>query len=74
MLLSFLGFGVDVVCYSDYLSHRDFESFQNMFMKFGLTNLIRYGSFKTIWEKILNERGNIREGVSSIISTTKGIN
>ena len=74
MLLSFLGFGVDVVCYSDYLSDRDFESFQNMFMKFGLTNLIRYGSFKTICEKFLNERGNIRDGVSSIISSTKGIN
>ena len=74
MLLSFLGFGVDVVCYSDYLSDRDFEAFQHMFTKFGLSNSIRYGSFKTICEKFLNERGNIREGVSSIISSTNGTN
>ena len=39
-----------------------------------LSNSIRYGSFKTICEKFLNERGNIREGVSSIISSTNGIN
>ena len=63
-----------MLCYSDYLSDRDFESFQNMFMKFGLTNLIRYGSSSKVCEKFLNERGNIRDGVSSIISSTKGIN
>ena len=74
MLLSLLGFEVDVVCYSDYLSERDFESFQNMFMKFGLTGSIRYGTFKSICEKFLNERGNIREGVSSIISSATGSN
>ena len=70
MLLSLLGFGVDVVCYSDYLSDRDFESFQHMFMKFGLSISIRYGSFKTICEKFLNERGNIRSTRASFLLVT----
>ena len=45
MLLSLLGFVVDVVFCSDYFSERVFVSFQDMFMKFGLKNLILFGSF-----------------------------
>ena len=74
MLLSFLGFGVDVVCYSDYLSDFDFEAFQHMFMRFGLTNLIRYSSINKVCEIYLNNPRSIREGVSSITSSNNGIN
>ena len=74
MLLSFLGFEADVVCYSEYLSERDYESFQSMFTDFGLTTSIRYGTFKSICEKFLNEQGNIRDGVISIMSDTSGAN
>ena len=74
MLLSLLGFDADVVCYSEYLSDRDYKSFEKLFTKFGLTKSIRYGTFKTICEKFLNGRGKIREGVSSIMSSKSGTN
>ena len=74
MLLSSLGFRVDVVCYSDYLSDFDFEAFQHMFMRFGLTNLIRYSSINKVCEIYLNNPRSIREGVSSITSSNNGIN
>lgn len=68
ILLSLLGFEVDVVCYSEYLTDRDKGSFKHLIDAFGLSRKIAYGTFKTISEKFINQRGSIREGVLSMIS------
>jgi predicted transcriptional regulator len=75
ILLALLGFEVDVVCYSEYLTDRDKQSFEHMFDAFRLKKLISYGTFDVISNKFINRRGDVRESVRSIISgVNNGIN
>lgn len=48
LLLSLLGYEVYCVCYSEYLSRRDFEDFKEMFKAFDVINKIKYGTFSEI--------------------------
>ncbi len=59
-ILVLLGAEVSCVCYSDYLSSRDYESFKPIFETLGITQNIHYGTFNQICENILNEHGDIR--------------
>jgi predicted transcriptional regulator len=77
ILLALLGFEVDVVCYSQYLTGRDFQSFEHMFDAFRLKKLISYGTFDVISNKFINRQGDVRERIKSIISgvnNNNGIN
>ena len=58
IILALLGYEVDVVCYSDYLSKRDMEANLNLLEHFGIKKFIRYGTFKDLCEIFLNERSN----------------
>ena len=39
-----LGFRVRCVCYSDYLSGRDYDLFRELFEAFGVTGLVTYST------------------------------
>jgi hypothetical protein len=67
-ILALLGFDVCCVCYSDYLSKRDYSAFTSLFYSLGVLNYIRYGTFNELREFIINENGNIRDVVEQIIS------
>ena len=67
ILLSLFGFSVDCVCYSKYLSQRDFDDFKELFKQFGVLNGIRYGTVKELCELTLAEKGDIREQAKSFI-------
>ena len=54
LLLALMGNSVSCVCYSSYLSSRDYDSFKDMFNEFGVDNKITYGTFGEISEKIIN--------------------
>lgn len=73
VLLALSGYRVDVVCYSQHLSTRDYKEFESFFALFGLTqnNLIRYGTFETLAEIVINDMyGDIRGMVSSLVSNS----
>lgn len=48
LLLALFGSEVYCVCYSSYLSNRDFESFREMFEAFDVIKQIKYGTFSEI--------------------------
>ena len=66
-ILALLGAEVSCVCYSEYLSSRDYESFKSLFEAFDIQQNIHYGTFNKICENILNELGDIRPRVANLI-------
>ena len=60
-LLAILGCDVDCVCYSSYLSRRDYESFKRVFDAFGVGGAISYDTFNQLAEKSINKDGNVRQ-------------
>ena len=64
------GYQVDCVCYSKYLSDRDYESFLNLFQIFKVVDLISYSTIKELCEKIINSQGNIREYTLNFLNST----
>ena len=68
MILALLGYEVDIVCYSEYLTDRDRLSFAKFFQRFSLQDSIKYGTFKDVCEKFLNNRGDVREAVLAAMS------
>jgi hypothetical protein len=67
-ILALLGFDVYGVCYSGYLSKRDYSAFTSLFNSLGVLNYIRYGTLDELGEFIINENGTIRDVVEQIIS------
>ena len=65
--LALLGFDVKCVCYSSYLSNRDFTAFKLLFDRLNLTEFIKYGTFAMISEDVINENGNLRQLVENIL-------
>ena len=61
LLLALIGNEVNCVCYSQYLKDRDYADFKELFEAFEVTDLITYGTFSEISEKIINEKGDMRE-------------
>ena len=52
-ILAVIGYEVHAVCYSSYLSERDYNSFKPLFEFLGLEDLIFYGTFNQMSEIIL---------------------
>ena len=69
-LLALLGYRVDVVCYSKYLSERDYDSFSSLFYELGLKNKIFYGTFDDLANRAINENGDLRKLSESLITDT----
>ena len=64
VLLSLLGFSVDVVCYSRYLSERDFKQFKELFEFCKVEPFVCYSDFDGLSSRILQsgvDVPNIRE-------------
>lgn len=62
-------FGMDIycVCYSSYLSKRDYSAFEVLFQRLQLVERINYGTFNKICESALNRNGDLRKKVSSLV-------
>ncbi len=70
-VLALLGFEVSCACYSDYLSIRDYSAFKDLFDTLGIIDNIHYGTFNKLCEAVINENGNVRDRVRSLISNEK---
>ncbi len=50
IVFALYGFEVNCACYSEYLSIRDYTSFEEMFKILGISHLIKYGTFNQLCE------------------------
>ena len=53
-VLALLGYQVDCVCYSKYLSERDHDAFESLFAAFGVQEFVHYGTFKELCETFID--------------------
>ncbi|KAL7565546.1 hypothetical protein ACA910_003823 [Epithemia clementina (nom. ined.)] len=60
VFLGLLGFRVRCVCYSEYLSIRDYNLFSEVFEAFQLTKQVKYSKITTLSEDTTYAKGNIR--------------
>lgn len=67
VLLGLLGFQVRCVCYSDYLSQRDFELFREVFEHFSLMESTKYSKITSFSEDMAAAKGDIRELTLSLM-------
>mmetsp|Transcript_35881 Transcript_35881/g.34939 ORF Transcript_35881/g.34939 Transcript_35881/m.34939 type:complete len:107 (+) Transcript_35881:22-342(+) len=72
-ILALLGIEAFSVCYSSYLCRRDYNEFLNFFQQLGVNNDIRYYTFNELCEYMINEDGDIREGVRSTFLQGKNL-
>jgi len=72
-ILVLIGMEVSCACYSEYLSSRDYESFANIFNSLGVEQKIHYGTFNKVCENIINEKGDIRSRVVTLISSKSSL-
>ena len=66
-VIVFLGFDVDIVCYSQYLSNRDNEVFKYVFSDFRISDRVNYGTFKSLSAKLLDQSQTLRGLVTGVI-------
>ena len=62
---------VDCVCYSAYLSERDKEDFEPVFKHFGVNEMVKYGTFQQLCERLINEEGDVRAMTLDVILGSK---
>jgi len=67
IFLALCGFLVDCVCYSKYLSKRDYAEFVNIFDKLNITDYIKYETFGELSSKIFNEKVDVRKGTRMLM-------
>ena len=60
MTLALLDFEVYCACYSELLSKRDEDAFNDLFMLLGVQDHIHYQTFNNIFEQVINDGGDIR--------------
>jgi hypothetical protein len=63
---------VDVGCYSQHLVTRDEKGFKDVFKVFGVEERIHYGIFRTLVEKQINARGDIRKHTRRLLHGADG--
>ncbi|CAL6089204.1 Helicase-related_protein [Hexamita inflata] len=70
-VLAIMGYEVNCVCYSNYLSQRDFKDFTNIFSTFNVQENIQYGTFNEMCEMFINQDGHVRENTEFLIQNKK---
>lgn len=55
IVLAKLGYNVKCVCYSEYLSTRDKDSFKDLFSIFEVKDFIEYNTFVKLCETVIND-------------------
>ena len=59
-MLALLGFRVRCVCYSEYLSERDYNLFEQIFQLFEVAQYIKYSKITELSEDTIAAKGDIR--------------
>ena len=67
VVLALLGFRVRCVCYSEYLSDRDYNLFQDVFDTFSVTQFVKYSKITTLSEDTTATKGDIRNLTEALL-------
>jgi hypothetical protein len=67
VLLGLLGFRIRCICYSEYLSNRDYGLFKDLFAYFQLTDVIKYSKITALSEDNTMAKGDIRKLTESLL-------
>ncbi|VEU39668.1 unnamed protein product [Pseudo-nitzschia multistriata] len=67
VILGLFGFRVRCICYSEYLSNRDYDLFRDIFDHFNLLSSIKYSKITTLSEETTASKGNIRDLTISLL-------
>ncbi len=70
VVLALLGFRVRCVCYSEYLSARDFNLFKYIFDRFGVTDFVKYSKITSLSEDATFAKGDIRKLTDALLRGT----
>lgn len=68
IILALFKADVSSVCYSNYLSTRDYGEFLPLFQMLGVEKFIVYGTFDELCKRLLNKQGNLQTIISDTIS------
>ena len=68
-ILALLKFQVRCVCYSEYLSERDYDLFRDIFEQLGIVHQIRYSKITTLSEEQTAAKGDIRRMTQDLIGS-----
>eukprot|EP01084_Bolivina_argentea_P147335 257800_1 len=71
IVLALLDFDVYCACYSELLSNRDQNAFNDLFILFNVQNNIQYQTFNNILEQMINDGGDIRDICKKIVLDEK---
>ena len=61
------GYDVNCICYSSYLSARDYDDFKEIFQTFKVDKFITYSTINEMSEMIIDKRCNVRELVDDYL-------
>lgn len=67
IFLARFGYCVDCVCYSKYLSERDYAFFEKIFKNLDVAHKISYSTFAQLASRNINESGDVREGTRRLL-------
>ncbi|CAB9511747.1 expressed unknown protein [Seminavis robusta] len=70
--LGLLGFKVRCVCYSEYLSARDWSLFESVFKRLHLERLVVYSKITTLSEDTTTRKGDIRGLTAGLLNNIPG--
>ena len=59
------------MCYSAYLSERDERDFEAVFKHFGVNDMVNYGTFQQLCERLINVDGDVRSMTLDVILGSK---
>ena len=62
---------MDCVCYSSYLSERDAKDFEAVFKHFSVNEMVHYGTFQQLSERLINADGDVRAMTLDVILGSK---
>lgn len=69
VLLALFGYRVDCICYSRYLSERDYRAFERLFSDFGVSDIIWYGTYVDLMKQFLGGNWFWSEGLNMLRNT-----
>eukprot|EP01103_Thecamoeba_quadrilineata_P018935 TRINITY_DN7477_c0_g1_i1.p1 TRINITY_DN7477_c0_g1~~TRINITY_DN7477_c0_g1_i1.p1 ORF type:complete len:2625 (-),score=455.21 TRINITY_DN7477_c0_g1_i1:64-7305(-) len=70
IVLALLGYHTSCVCYSQYLSSRDYNAFKELFVLLEIENCVGYWTFEQLCDNLINEKADIRELTKRLITSS----
>eukprot|EP01088_Endostelium_zonatum_P000651 TRINITY_DN108_c0_g1_i1.p1 TRINITY_DN108_c0_g1~~TRINITY_DN108_c0_g1_i1.p1 ORF type:complete len:2468 (-),score=279.40 TRINITY_DN108_c0_g1_i1:30-7379(-) len=71
LIFALLNYDVHCICYSSYLSQRDYAAFEKLFDLFEVKDRIRYSTVYEMCKTLINEKGNVQQLTKSFVTSNQ---